>query len=120
MLTKRPQDDVDRLARVAISQSFLAGLPKVELHVHHVGSVPLRAVAELVANGVTVTINTDHPPMVGTDLNTDYAMGARLLDLDEQGVTELALAAVDASFASRETKDALRSEINSYAAMPAP
>jgi hypothetical protein len=28
--------------------------------------------------------------------------------------------AVDASFASREIKDALRSEINSYAAMPAP
>ena len=80
---------------------------------HH----PIR---ELVANGVTVTINTDDAPMVGTDLNTEYATGARLLDLDEQGVTELALAAVDASFASRETKDALRSEINSYAAMPAP
>jgi aminodeoxyfutalosine deaminase len=67
-----------------------------------------------------VTINTDDPPMVGTDLNTDYANAARLLDLDEHGVTELALAAVDASFASRETKDALKSEINSYAAMPAP
>jgi len=267
---QRPQDDVDRLARVAVSESFIAGLPKVELHVHHVGSVPLRAVAELaarhpgtvpsdldelaryfifdvpadfgvpaaeltasvaldhdvpglvgfglggtdrgfprsmfrdqfdraraaglrsvphagettgpesvwdalvslgaeriehgiaavgdprllehlvehkialdicltsnvalrvvpdldhhpirelVANGVTVTINTDDPPMVGADLNTEYATAARLLDLDEQGVTELALAAVDASFASRETKDALRSEINSYAAMPAP
>jgi aminodeoxyfutalosine deaminase len=80
---------------------------------HH----PIR---ELVANGVTVTINTDDPPMVGTDLNTEYATAARLLDLDEQGVAELALAAVDASFANRETKDALRSEINSYAAMPAP
>jgi aminodeoxyfutalosine deaminase len=80
---------------------------------HH----PIR---ELVANGVTVTINTDDPPMVGTDLNTEYATAARLLDLDEQGVTELALAAVNASFANRETKDELRSEINSYAAMPAP
>ena len=49
---------------------------------HH----PIR---ELVARGVTVTINTDDPPMFGTDLNTEYAIAARLLDLDERGVTEL-------------------------------
>jgi aminodeoxyfutalosine deaminase len=80
---------------------------------HH----PIR---ELVAAGVAVTINTDDPPMVGTDLNTEYAIGARLLALDEHGTTELALAAVEASFASPETKATLRSEISSYAAMPAP
>jgi aminodeoxyfutalosine deaminase len=101
---------------------------KIALDICLTSNVALRVVPDLdhhpirvlVANGVTVTINTDDPPMVGTDLNTEYATAARLLDLDEQGVTELALAAVDASFASRETKDALRSEINSYAAMPAP
>jgi aminodeoxyfutalosine deaminase len=101
---------------------------KIALDICLTSNVALRVVSdldhhpirELVANGVTVTINTDDPPMVGTDLNTEYATAARLLDLDEQGVTELALAAVDASFASHETKDALRSEINSYAAMPAP
>jgi aminodeoxyfutalosine deaminase len=80
---------------------------------HH----PIR---ELVAAGVTVTINTDDPPMVGTDLNTEYAIAARLLELDEHGITELALAAVEASFASPETKATLRSEISSYAAMSAP
>jgi aminodeoxyfutalosine deaminase len=90
----------------------------VALHVvpdldHH----PIR---ELVAAGVTVTINTDDPPMVGTDLNTEYAIAARLLDLDERAVTELALTAVDASFASPETKAAVRAEISSYAATPAP
>jgi aminodeoxyfutalosine deaminase len=77
-------------------------------------------ICELVAAGVTVTINTDDPPMVGTDLNTEYAIAARLLDLDERGVKELALTAVDASFAGPETKAAVRAEINSYAATPAP
>jgi aminodeoxyfutalosine deaminase len=77
-------------------------------------------VRELVAAGVTVTINTDDPPMFGTDLNTEYAIAARLLDLDEDGVINLALAAADASFASAETKTALCAEINSYAATPAP
>ncbi|HEX3197838.1 MAG TPA: adenosine deaminase [Propionibacteriaceae bacterium] len=80
---------------------------------HH----PIR---ELVAAGVTVTINTDDPPMVGTDLNSEYAIVARLLDLDERGMTELALTAVDASFAGPETKAAVRAEISSYAAAPAP
>jgi aminodeoxyfutalosine deaminase len=80
---------------------------------HH----PIR---ELVAAGVTVTVNTDDPPMFGTDLNTEYAIAARLLNLDEPGLAELALAAVDASFASPETKAALRAEISSYAATPTP
>jgi aminodeoxyfutalosine deaminase len=80
---------------------------------HH----PIR---ELVDAGVTVTINTDDPPMVGTDLNTEYAIAAGVLDLDERGLIELALAAVDASFASPETKATLRAEISSYAATPAP
>jgi aminodeoxyfutalosine deaminase len=81
---------------------------------HH----PIR---ELLAAGVTVTINTDDPAMFGTDLTTtEYAIAARLLDLDERGLTELALAAVDASFATSETRAALRAEISSYAAMPAP
>jgi len=80
---------------------------------HH----PIR---ELIAAGVAVTINTDDPPMVGTDLNTEYAIAARLLDLDERGLTELALTAVDSSFASPETKTALHAEISSYAARPAP
>lgn len=43
---------------MAVSESFIAGLPKVELHVHHVGSVPLRAVAELAAR---------HPGTVPSD-----------------------------------------------------
>jgi aminodeoxyfutalosine deaminase len=80
---------------------------------HH----PIR---ELVGAGVPVTINTDDPPMFGTDLNTEYAIAARLLDLDERGVTDLALAAVNASFASAETKSALRAEISSYAATQTP
>jgi aminodeoxyfutalosine deaminase len=101
---------------------------KIALDICLTSSVALRVVPdldqhpirELVAAGVPVTINTDDPPMVGTDLNTEYAIAGRLLDLDDRGLTELALRAVEASFASPETKAGLRSEISSYAAMPAP
>jgi aminodeoxyfutalosine deaminase len=101
---------------------------KIALDICLTSNVALRVVPdldqhpirELVDAGVTVTINTDDPPMVGTDLNTEYAISARLLHLDTHGVIGLALSAVDASFASSETKAALRTEISSYAATPAP
>jgi aminodeoxyfutalosine deaminase len=55
---------------------------KIALDICLTSSVALRVVpdldqypiGELVAAGVTVTINTDDPPMVGTDLNNEYAI----------------------------------------------
>ena len=73
-------------------------------------------IRELVAAGVTVTINSDDPPMFFTDLNTEYAIAARLLDLDEHGVADLARTAVRASFATDELKASLTAEIDAYAA----
>jgi aminodeoxyfutalosine deaminase len=66
--------------------------------------------------GVTVTVNSDDPPMFGTTLNREYEIAAGLLDLDTAGVADLALAAVDASFAPDAVKASLRSEIGTYAA----
>lgn len=101
---------------------------KIALDICLTSSVALRVVpdldqypiGELVAAGVTLTISTDDPPMVGTDLNNEYTIATRMLDLDTNGVIGLALAAVDASFASPQTKAALRTEISSYAATPTP
>ena len=43
---------------MAVPEGFIAGLPKAELHVHHVGSVSQRIVAELAAR---------HPGIVPSD-----------------------------------------------------
>ena len=88
------------------SNVALRVVPELEEH-------PIR---QLVAAGVTVTVNTDDPPMFATDLNAEYAIAARLLELDEAGVADLARAAVTASFASAETKSRLTAEIDAYAA----
>lgn len=74
---------------------------------------PLRTFVEA---GVTVTINSDDPPMFNTSLSREYAVAADLLDLDEAGVAELARAAVDASFAPEDVRTRLRREIDAYAA----
>ena len=64
--------------------------------------------------GVVITINSDDPPMFGTDLNAEYAIAADLLDLDEAGLKALATTAVDVSFAPDDVKTRLRGEIADY------
>lgn len=74
---------------------------------------PLRAFRDA---GVRVTINSDDPPMFGTTLNREYEIAADLLDLDAHGLRDLAVEAVDASFAPDGVKASLRSEIDTYVA----
>ncbi|MFH8726813.1 adenosine deaminase [Streptomyces termitum] len=72
---------------------------------------PIRLMAEA---GVLITVNSDDPPMFGTDLNGEYAVAARLLDLDERGVAGLAKNAVEASFLDPAGKERLTAEIDTY------
>ena len=95
----------------------------IPLEVCPSSNVATRAVASLEEHplvafrdaGVTVTINSDDPPMFGTSLNAEYEIAARLLDLDEAGVAELARAGVRSSFAEHDVKTRLLAEIDAYA-----
>jgi aminodeoxyfutalosine deaminase len=49
--------------------------------------------------------------MFGTTLSREYEIAAGLLGLDEDGVLDLALAAVDAAFLDDVAKASLRAEI---------
>jgi aminodeoxyfutalosine deaminase len=92
----------------------------IALEVCPSSNVATRAVATLAEHplqafvdaGVTVTINSDDPPMFGTTLNQEYAVAADLLGLDEAGVADLARAAVRASFAEPDVLTRLLAEID--------
>ena len=73
---------------------------------------PIRAMHEA---GLVITINSDDPPMFATSLAVEYEVAARLLDLDAAGVAELALAAVDSSFAPDDVRRRVRAEIEAAA-----
>ncbi|MEU3555122.1 adenosine deaminase [Streptomyces fragilis] len=73
-------------------------------------------IREFVKAGVLVTVNSDDPPMFGTDLNNEYAVAARLLDLDERGLADLAKNAVEASFLDAAGKARIVAEIDAYTA----
>ncbi|PHQ49003.1 adenosine deaminase [Streptomyces cinnamoneus] len=104
------------LAHLAEHRIPLEVCPTSNLATRAVTDLDHHPVREMVQAGVLVTINSDDPPMFGTDLNTEYGVAARLLDLDARGLAELAKNAVEASFMDAAGKAALRAEIDSYTA----
>lgn len=104
------------LAHLAETGVPLEVCPSSNLATRAVASLEEHPLRAFVDAGVTVTINSDDPPMFGTTLNREYEIAASLLDLDEAGVVSLATAAVDASFAPDDLKQRLRGEIDAYAA----
>jgi aminodeoxyfutalosine deaminase len=104
------------MAYLAENGIALEVCPTSNVRTRAVASIDEHPLPVLVAAGVPVTINSDDPPMFGTTLDAEYAVAARLLDLDETGVAELARAAVRASFLPPAGKSTLLAEIDEYAA----
>ena len=104
------------LAHLAATGIPLEVCPSSNVATRAVASLDEHPLRSFVEAGVTVTVNSDDPPMFGTSLNEEYAIAASLLSLDEDGIAALATAAVDASFAPEDVKRGLRTEIAEYAA----
>ncbi len=108
--------DPELLVHLAESGIPLEVCPSSNIATRAVASLeehPIRAFRDA---GVTITINSDDPPMFGTTLNREYEIAADLLDLDEAGVAELARAAVRASYADQDVQSRILAEIDGYVA----
>jgi aminodeoxyfutalosine deaminase len=108
--------DPTLLAYLAEHRIPLEISPTSNVRTKAVASLDEHPLARIVEAGVPVSINSDDPPMFGTTLEEEYAVAARLLDLDAAGVAGLAKAAVSQSFMPAEGKSALLAEIDAYAA----
>jgi aminodeoxyfutalosine deaminase len=113
--TSAPQDPA-LLAHLAEHRIPLEVCPTSNIATRAVRSLDEHPVRQMVAAGVLVTVNSDDPPMFGTDLNHEYEVTAALLGLDEQGVAALAVNAVEASFLDPLGKARLVAEIDAYTA----
>ncbi|RLV57423.1 adenosine deaminase [Aeromicrobium phragmitis] len=107
--------DAQLLEYLAEHEIVLEVCPTSNVRTRSTVSLEDHPLPALVAAGVPVTINSDDPPMFGTTLNREYAVAAELLGLDEQGVAELARAAVRASFADGAVQRTILDEIDGYA-----
>jgi aminodeoxyfutalosine deaminase len=100
------------LAHLAETGIALEVCPSSNVATRAVTSLDEHPLRVFVDAGVTVTINSDDPPMFGTTLNQEYAVAAHLLGLDEAGIADLARAAVRASFAEEDLKTRVLTEID--------
>ncbi|MFI6645593.1 adenosine deaminase [Streptomyces sp. NPDC050504] len=106
--------DPELLAHLAEHRIPLEVCPTSNIATRAVERIEDHPIKAMVAAGCLVTINSDDPPMFGTDLNNEYAVAARLLDLDERGIAALAKNAVEASFLDEAGKAKLAAEIDAY------
>ncbi|WP_307813261.1 adenosine deaminase [Streptomyces sp. N35] len=106
--------DQDLLKHLAEHRIPLEVCPTSNIATRAVTTLDEHPIKEMAEAGVLVTINSDDPPMFGTDLNSEYAVAARLLGLDERGIAELAKNAVEASFLDPEGKHRIATEIDTY------
>ncbi len=103
------------MAHLAAADIPLEVCPTSNVCTRSVPSLEQHPLATLVANGVSLSINSDDPPMFDTTLNQEYEVAADLLGLDFDGLADLARAAVQQSFLDPEGKDAILEEIDIYA-----
>jgi aminodeoxyfutalosine deaminase len=106
--------DPELVAYLAEHRIPLEVSPTSNLATQAVRSYAEHPLPAMVEAGLVVTINTDDPPMFGTDITNEYAVATELLDLDESGAAELARTAVRVSFADQPVKDKLLAEIDAY------
>lgn len=106
--------DPKLLAHLAEHRIPLEVCPTSNIATRAVTDLDQHPIQEMVAAGVLVTINSDDPPMFGSDLNNEYAVAARLLQLDERGLADLAKNAVEASFLDPAGKARIAAEIDTY------
>ncbi|NML55000.1 adenosine deaminase [Streptomyces sp. R302] len=106
--------DPELLAYLAEHRIALEVCPTSNIATRAVATLDEHPIRAMVDAGVLVTVNSDDPPMFGTDLNNEYAVAARLLGLDERGLAALAKNAVEASFLDPDGKRRLAAEIDTY------
>lgn len=108
--------DPELLAYLQRSQLPLEVSPTSNLRTGAVASPAEHPLARMLDEGLFVTINSDDPPMFGTDLTREYEVAAELAGLDAQGLAALARNAVTASFLDDAEKVRLSAEIDALAA----
>jgi aminodeoxyfutalosine deaminase len=107
--------DPELLAHLASTGIPLEVCPSSNVATRAVASLEEHPIRTFRDAGVTVTVNSDDPPMFGTTLVREYEIAARLLDLDHAGIADLARAAVHASYAPDAVRQRLLEDIDAYA-----
>jgi adenosine deaminase len=102
-------DDPELMQRIAAAQVPLTVCPISNVVIAHlIDDVAQHPLARWRDAGVLVTINSDDPGMMGTNIADDYEAVADRFDYDLDTMEDLALGAIGASWAPADEQAALR------------
>jgi adenosine deaminase len=116
----RAVDDPPLLDRLRDRGVTLEVCPSSNVRLGLVGSLAGHPLRRLIAAGVSVTINSDDPLLLGTSLVREFTMVARTLGLGHGALVDLAAAAARAAFQPADVRAALDAEIRSAPALTGP
>ena len=69
-----------------------------------VASVADHPIREFIEHGIRVTVNSDDPPMFGTDMNNEYIQLHEQLGFTVPELFQLSLNAIDSAFLTEKEK----------------
>ena len=102
----------DRLIEHLVDHAVpLEVCPSSNVCTHVYPTLDAHPLQRLIEVGITVTINTDDPPMFTTTLNDEYLRIAETFDLDLDQIGALVANGVRSSFLDRSARDQLLDEI---------
>ncbi len=102
------------MAHLAEHRIPLEVCPTSNLRTRAVASLDEHPLATLVAAGVPLSINSDDPPMFGSDLLGEYVLVQERFEFSREQMRELAANSVEASFLPPERKLALLQRVEQY------
>ena len=110
--------DPELMRFIAERDVTIEACPVSNVRTGAVASVADHPIREFIDNGIRVTVNSDDPPMFGTDMNNEYVQLHRQLGFTVEELFQLSLNAVDSAFLPWEEKAALRDRfVDEYAAL---
>lgn len=116
----RSVDDPALVAHLAEREIPLEVCPVSNLRTRVVSDLASHPLPELLRHGVTVCINTDDPPMFGTDLSHEYRTIAGAFDLGVDDLAQLVANGVRVAFLPEARKAELLAEVERCRAAHAP
>ncbi|MFC4062016.1 adenosine deaminase [Planomonospora corallina] len=105
-------DDPRLVARLRAERIPLDVCPTSNVRTGQVARIEDHPLPRLLAEGLTVTLGSDDPPMFATTLTNEYRVAADVFGLDRHALASLAGNAVTASYLDSETKKTLLAEID--------
>jgi aminodeoxyfutalosine deaminase len=110
--------DPELLRFLAERKVTIEACPVSNVRTGAVASVAQHPIREFIEHGIRVTVNSDDPPMFGTDMNNEYIQLHEQLGFTVPELFQLSLNAVDSAFLQEKEKAALREQfINEYTAL---